>query len=196
MKALSSRDPLGIVEWLTVGMLASALGCSVYDEGLLPVRDPVGAGGSSAGAGGSFVDASSDRGGSGGASAGSGGAGGTAGSGAAGAGGSTGGAAGSGTGGVGGANPDASDAPLDQLGDRTIDVTIDASGRDGVSVDAWVDAPLDAIGPGVDSPAQDANTRDTDVVDAGVVDAGSDGGPVVGLTYNIVAKHSGKCMTI
>lgn len=191
MKAHGGGDPLRIAKWLTVGMFATAFGCNVYDEGLAPRRDPVGAGGSQAGAGGVAADASFDRGASGGASAGNGGASGAAGSGAAGSGGSSGGGAGGSGAGAAGSNPDASDAPRDQGSDPTIDIAVDVSGRDGTSVDAQLDSMLDTTGPAVDAPSPDSN-----IVDAGVVDVASDGGPVVGLPYNIIAKHSGKCMTV
>ena len=164
-----------IVKWTTWSLVITGIGCSVYDDELASPRDA-----SVADArpnddasldGVNRPDASEDPGVSGGAG-GSSGRGGSGGSGAS-----------AGSGAVGGSR---GDAAVDSVADRVAD------GMDAMGSDAKLDPGVDG---GDATPGHDVTL--TDASDATVFDAPADtGGPVVGLPYNIVAKHSGKCVTV
>ena len=91
--------------------------------------------------------------------------------------------------------------------DQQVDGVMD-TGRDAQSIDTPAEPPPSDTGGSVDamdaSPPIDGKPTDTpygdrdaalDVTDA-MADIGADGGPIVGVRYNLIAKHSGKCMTV
>lgn len=186
---ISSR----LQQLVCVAVLAGPLGCSIYDEGLGDPRDSIlndgaggasGRGGSSAGKGGA---ASADGNGAGEIEAGPAADAGTDGMGA------------GGSAGTSNADANGAGAPNDAPGSSDVGKPSDATiATDALPGDAdgasYIDASQDgAVGNdvGVDGTNVDTNTADAD-------DAPIDtptGEPVVGVLYNIVAEHSGRCMT-
>jgi hypothetical protein len=184
--------------WFAV--LAGPLACSIYDEGL---GDPPDSGVRDGASGGGGRRDSA----------------GTGGAGSSGAGGETEGGVeedasidagwGGGSGGTGGRNDASFDVVSNDAnrGDTGVRADADALGIDTGSADSGGGAADIVADRSGGSPDVDASQRDGSVDVIADLNAGidadpdrrgatPDGGPVVGVFYNIIAQHSGKCMSV